>query len=280
MGDLSAGRSYIEDNWPRNSPEDESSDDAVSGPSDNRLGDLRILLDSYGHKLALGKPRQPIRDLGSADGDSSMAGTRKVPPRTGRSMMAAESMAQMLGRIQAMVESMDDRSREEREESRERGKKMDALLARMSSFDSRLNDVARDLGDQLKDQNRSSTALDERLTKALADARQSLAASLELVTTNVKTLQAQQETLSVRVGKITDQTDTIQADQIKLRQDVSDVKTDTTRLQRSIAPIDAIRTKTLALWAILLSVGGVAFIAIFQGAATGFINHIMSFWSH
>lgn len=168
---------------------------------------------------------------------------------------------QMLGRIQAMVEVLSQRSAEEREDARERGRKMDALLDRLGTLDARIAKVAAD-----------SDAIDVRSTRALDEASKSLKASMEVISLNLQALQAKQEATTTKVGQLSTQTENILSDQTKLRSEVAEVKLDTGKLQVSIRPVDAIRTRMVALWALLGSLGAFAFYAFYQGIVGAMVS--------
>lgn len=270
MGTDGTDGGYFKDNWPSNASScaEETNGHFISDAF-NGIGYLRILLDAYRGERVGREPRQSVWDLGSSGEFRSLADFGEIPVEPRSSVMPLPrseggNTDQILGRIQAMVEVLSERSVEERADARERGRKMDALLDRLGTLDARIAKVASD-----------SEAIDLRFTRALEEAKRSLTAGLEVVSLNVQALQAKQEATTTKVSQISTQTESLQVDQTKLRSEVAEVKSDTGKLQVSIRPIDAIRTRTIALWGILVSMGGVLFISFYQGIVGAFVTKIV-----
>lgn len=265
MGDNGSGRGYFEDNWPSNqTPSAAPNDRHIVSDAFNGLGVLRLLLDAYGGECASGQSGQPIQYMGASNGHGGLADPREILVEARSGLMPPAGSGgtdQMLGRIQAMVEVLSQRSAEEREDARERGRKMDALLDRLGTLDARIAKVAAD-----------SDAIDVRSTRALDEASKSLKASMEVISLNLQALQAKQEATTTKVGQLSTQTENILSDQTKLRSEVAEVKLDTGKLQVSIRPVDAIRTRMVALWALLGSLGAFAFYAFYQGIVGAMVS--------
>ena len=189
----------------------------------------------------------------------------------------------MLGQINVSVENLIERFNEEREESRDRGRKIDAILARFGEIDTKINTLARDLDDKIKDQNRVSASLDERVTKALDDvnkrystAAEHVNAALALVSANIRNVEAEQHSSALKLGQLSVRSEDMQADQTELRKDVASVKRDTELLQRPVQQFVEMRRKLLAFVVFCTSVVLVVWWSVVHGIASFVTEYILS----
>ena len=278
----------VEDIWHWFPNEEEVSYDIFRSFALTRLGDIRHILADLGSEHDLGQPGYAVRSMGSSSRFVGMVGNTKVYSISGGHMtlpplQQRASVDVMLGQINVSVENLIERFNEEREESRDRGRKIDAILARFGEIDTKINTLARDLDDKIKDQNRVSASLDERVTKALDDvnkrystAAEHVNAALALVSANIRNVEAEQHSSALKLGQLSVRSEDMQADQTELRKDVASVKRDTELLQRPVQQFVEMRRKLLAFVVFCTSVVLVVWWSVVHGIASFVTEYILS----
>jgi septal ring factor EnvC (AmiA/AmiB activator) len=281
MGGSSVSECYTEIDRDSGLSLEEPADVNIGYASLRWLKSIRDILDGLGRKHGCRKPGHTFRNLGNY---SRFIGLENVAPLrgvAGECMMPPTPTRQttdmLLGQIQSSVENLAERLTEERDESKERGRKIDALLANFSAMDLKINTIVNDVENKWRDQARLAALLDTRLTNVTEDVKKHTAFfdqvnnSLTLINTNLRSVEVEQRLTGVTL-------DIIQKDQNELRTNVTSIKKDTETLQKPVAQFVELRRRVLSTVFFLVSVITVLWWSFVHGIGELITNHVSKFF--
>lgn len=216
-----------------------------------RLDDIGVLLDRYRDQLNVGKPGYPDGLSGILDGAIRGLGPLAVSGESGGAIMppaVGRTNDQMLGELIASIAFLRSSHQDERDEGKERNRKLDVIMERGTLTDVKINDGLRTLEEKMRELSRAAIDQADKTQRELRDVKNSqsnqnqvLTSSIDLVNLHIRKLEAQVETTT---GKMND----LATEQTKIRTEVADIKSDTQKLQAPVRQLVQVRNAIIA-WA-------------------------------
>jgi chromosome segregation ATPase len=206
-----------------------------------------------------------------------MVDSHPLSDRAGRKIMppTSSSLERVIGGIEATLREMTKRDEEDRAEGRERSRKIDHVLDRMSTLDLQVRDGLRHMEEKLQSQSRG---LEDKLSSfkhEQAQEAQIARGSLHNLKTQIEEFKAVQAEAQTAQAQMRTQIAAISTDVASVKTDVAAVKGDTAKLQGPVGQFVSIRAIVLSWSAAAVSVVTFLFF-IFRKQWDELVSHIFN----
>jgi hypothetical protein len=225
---------------------------------------FRNLLVDHGHQFSVGKPRRFIRRTWSIVGcGRSVDLTQAAYDEIGRFLMPPVSSTERdLGKLLAAVEYLTDINKQDREDGRERSKKLDYIA-----------DGLVIVNEKLREQSRAALEQEARFNASLRDVKHAAANSSQVLTSRMDLVTINIEKIESRVADAATKMAALASEQAKIRSEVADVKSDTHKLQAPVNQLVSVRRAIIAWGGGIIVVTGYVF-WLFRAGWDELIQHV------
>lgn len=162
-------------------------------------------------------------------------------------MVATGTVERDLGRLLGAVENLAQTARSDREEGRERDRKLD-----------KLSEDLRSVSDRLREQTAAANDAAERNKIALSDVKKTAQNSTDALDGRIATVTINIQTLQAQIAQTTTGLERLASEQTKIRAEVAEVKEDTAKLQAPVNQLVGIRRAVIAWGAGVAAIAGYA----------------------
>jgi chromosome segregation ATPase len=166
-----------------------------------------------------------------------------------------------LGRLLAAVENLTAVNKEDREDGRERSKKLDNISDKLQIVD-----------EKLREQSRLALEQEIRVNASIRDAKDTAENNSKMLNSRINSVSLDIEEVKKRIAETTTKMTDLASEQTKIRAEVGDVKSDTLKLQVPVNQLVSIRRAMIAWGGGIIVVTGYIF-WLFRPAWDAAIQH-------
>jgi chromosome segregation ATPase len=183
------------------------------------------------------------------------------------------SVDRMLGQLQATIDGMVKRDEEDRAESRDRTRKVDAILERVSELDNKIRVGIQGVDDRLRQQARDTTEQLTRVKHDQANAAHIQQGASELLKIQLQKMEKTQQDLAHDQTRMRDEVSSIKTDVAAVKVDVAAVKDDTKKLQIPVGQFESVRHTVISWTGAAVSVSVFLFF-VFRPMWDNLVSHL------